>query len=162
MNKFVVAAIFFALFSIASASEVVLKVDLSPVGDFNATTTKTRGRIIQKGDKLLAKKLSVNVRNLKTGVKLRDEHLHKKLRFKKYKQIELLNVSASNGKGVGTLKVMGKKKKVKLRYKLKKNKVEAEFKFKLSDFGITGVEYMGVGVQDEAIVQASWNVKKAK
>lgn len=127
---------------------IKISVQLSPAGSFVATSKKIKGKLIKKGGQFIAKNIKVPVKSLKTGIKLRDEHFQKKIGGKKAALL-LIELKGKNGKGKAIFKVSGKKQKVNVVIKELSNKW-AQFKFKLSNkkFGLDGISYMGVGVED--------------
>ena len=58
---------------------VVVDIELSPAGSFQAKSKKVKGKVVKEGGKLVASKLKVSVKSLKTGIEMRDEHLKKRL-----------------------------------------------------------------------------------
>lgn len=101
------------------------------------------------------------LKNLKTGKELRDKHATEKyLEVGKFPEAVLLKASGRNGKGEGRIKLRGIEKDVKGTYKINGSELESTFPIKLSDFGITGVKYMGVGVNDEVVVHVTVPIKK--
>lgn len=151
------------LFSVLSlnafASEIVVKVSLSPAGSFEAKTTKVRGEIKKVGNKFTAESLWVKVEELKTGIDLRDEHFRKHLNFEKFPRIAFNKIEASNGKGTGELVVNEIPNKVEFTYKeLNYKKVEATFKVKASSFKLKEARYLEIGVDDDVEVVATMDL----
>ncbi len=143
-----------ALFSLTTyARSLKVKVTLSPAGDFVAKTEKVRGFVEKNGSKYTASELYVEVGNLKTDIDLRDKHFQERLGGPKAK-ITLKNAVGENGKGSGILSVNGKSQSVNFEFKEEQGKVVARFAAKPSTFGISGVKYMGVGVEDKVIIDA--------
>ncbi len=141
------------------AAELNVDVDLSPAGDFVAKTSSVKGKAFLKksgGKELLAAKgIVIDLRTIKTGVSLRDKHLKKYLEVDKYPTATLIKAKGGNGKGIALIKVKGKKIKVKGDYEINGSELTANFPVKLSQLGITGVRYMGVGVKDELKVHVT-------
>ena len=137
---------------------VVVSVELSPAGSFEIKG-RVKGTIKKKGKGFSAKKLTFSVSKLKTGLDLRDEHTIKHLSKKgKYNTITVI-AKGKNGKGNGIAKVRGKKKKFKFTYEQVGKYIIAKFKLSLKAFGITGISYMGIGVDDTVEVVATVPVK---
>ena len=140
---------------------VVVDVTLNPAGDFKMKTNEVKGFAVVNGDKVTAENIVVDLRNVKTGMALRDKHARDKyLDVKKYPEAVLIKGEGQGGKGKGTLKIRGVEKEVAGTYKVDGNELTATFKIKVSDFGIKGVKYMGVGVEDEAQIEVKVPVKK--
>lgn len=142
------------------ASELTVKMSLSPAGSFEAKTAKVRGDITKAGDKFSATSLWVKIEDLKTGIDLRDEHFHKHLNFDKNPKITISNVEASGGKGSGTLNVNGVSNKIDFSYKaINDKKVEASFHVKPSLFKLKEAKYLEIGVDDDVEIVAVMDVK---
>lgn len=152
--KILIAALFATIlssFAIAQETSVKLTFKLSPVGSFEAKTSMVQGKAIAQGAKVTASGIIVPLKTLTTGMQLRDTHMKDKyLEVSKFPDAELVMGEGENGKGKGTLKIRGVTKPIEGTYKVSGKTVSAEFKFKLSDYNITGVKHLGVGVKDEA------------
>lgn len=143
------------------AKPVSVKVKLVPMGSFEATADSVIGKGKKVGDKYTAKEVKVLINKLKTGMDLRDQHLRETLetegkgKEKKFKFIVVENIQASKGVGQADITIKGIKKPVKFKFEdLGSKKAQAHFKLNIKDFGITGVNYGGVGVQDTIDVSA--------
>ncbi len=98
------------------------------------------------------------LKNLETGIDLRDEHMKEKyLEVEKFPDavLELLNAenltgpgSDSSGSFRGRLTLHGVTKEVSGEYEFSGTKLIASFSIKLSDFGIDVPSWMGVTVAD--------------
>jgi polyisoprenoid-binding protein YceI len=141
-------------FSAFAKKEATAVIELSPAGSFEAKTKKIKGKVKKKGGKYTAKKITIKVKSLKTGIELRDDHLQKRLNPKKHPKIFIKNAVGKNGKGKALLEMNGIKKKINFTFKDKKKYVEVDFKFRLKDYKIKDVSYMGIGVQDVVKVKA--------
>jgi hypothetical protein len=151
----------FSIFMMASLSahEVSVKVSLSPAGSFIAKSSKLKGDVKKEGKIYKAENLWVKVEDLSTDIALRDEHFHKHLNFEKYPKITFTDVTASEGKGKGTLTINDVKKPVDFTYKeVTPKKLEATFKVKPSDFKLKEAKYMEIGVEDLVEVTANIDV----
>lgn len=149
-----------ALSGVAMGSDLTIKMSLSPAGSFEAETNKLRGDIVKNGDKFSAQTLWIKTDDLKTGIDLRDEHLHKHLNSEKYPKITLTNVEASGGKGTGMLNVCGVTNKVDFTFKnVTDKKLKANFKVKPSSYKLKEAKYLEIGVDDEVEVVATMDVK---
>jgi hypothetical protein len=137
---------------------IVISVELSPAGSFEITG-RLKGSITKKGSSFSAEKLTFSVPKLKTGLELRDEHTIKYLSNSgKFKTITVV-AKGKDGKGIGIAKVRGKKKKFKFTYEQSGRYIIAKFKLSLKEFGIDGISYMGIGVDDQVEIIATVPVK---
>jgi hypothetical protein len=139
------------------AKDILVKVNLSPAGSFEIKSKSIKGKIIRKGSELMTSGISVKVKKLKTGLELRDDHLHKKLG--KSSKIEIVSAKASGGKGTAKIKIKGVTKSVPFKYTDKGKEVLIKFALSLAKFGIKGINYAGVGVKDKVTIRASLPVK---
>ena len=97
----------------------------------------------------LTQKITVKVTSLKTGIELRDNHLHKSMLAKKNKKVILTNAKASNGKGTAKLSIRGVTKPIKFTYKDKGGKLDIDFTINLNDYKFEDINYKGVGVEEK-------------
>lgn len=142
-------------------SQVEVRLKLSPAGQFQAKTSSLEGQVKVQGEKVLAEQIKVDLRTLKTGIELRDKHMKEKyLQVDRYPYAILKTGEGKNGQGQGELEIRGISKPVQGTYSLKGNKVEARFKINLSDYQISGIRYMGVGVKDEAEILVTVPAKR--
>ncbi len=132
-------------------ASVKASVSLNPAGDFVATMKNVKGSATLAGGKISAKNVIIDLKTLTTGLELRDDHAKNKyLEVAKYPEAVLVEASGENGKGQGLLKFHGKEGPISGTYKVIDGKsVIAEFKIKLSAFGITEINYRGIGVEDD-------------
>lgn len=144
----------------AFAQEATVDVTLSPAGSFKAKTSEVKGMAIQKGDFVEAQNIAVKLTGLKTGISLRDQHTKKYLETDKHPEAILVSAKGKDGKGEGVIKIKGIERKIAGTYKIVGDKLQASFPVKFSEFNITGVKYMGVGVQDEGVINVSVPFKK--
>jgi polyisoprenoid-binding protein YceI len=136
-------------------------VALSPAGSFVAKTDEVAGEAIQEGDTVKAENIVVKLDSLKTGIPLRDKHAKDKyLETKKFPDAVLTKAIGKGGKGKGRLKIRNIEKDVEGTYKVDGGNLTANFPIKLSDYGITGIKYMGVGVDDQVKLTVTVPVKK--
>lgn len=158
--KFISAVIVMSLFSLnVLAQSVSVDVVLNPMGDFKAKTSEVKGEATVKGDEVSAKNIVVNLKSLKTGVELRDKHTQKHLDTKAFPEAVLVSASGKGGKGKGKIKIKGIEKDVDGTYKVEGKLLKADFKLSLSDFGIKGINYMGVGVEEQVTIHVVVPVK---
>lgn len=137
------------------AQEASVDVKLSPAGSFVAKSTDVSGFAELKGDVVTAKNIVVTLKNIKTGIALRDDHTRKHLQVDKFPEAVLVSAHGQGGKGEGVIKIKGIQKKISGTYKISGKKLMADFPLKLSEFQISGIKYMGVGVKDEVIVHVT-------
>ncbi len=147
--------IFLPLLGWAEPSAVV-HLKLSPAGSFKGETRDVKGSAQQNGTKVTAQNIVVDLKNISTGISLRDEHTKNKyLEVSKFPTAILVSATGENGKGTGIIKIKGIEKPISGTYKIRGKELDAEFEIKLSDFGIKGIKYMGVGVNDTAKVSVT-------
>src|SRR5262249_16986206 len=153
--------ILFFLSSIATAEVgVAIDVKVNPRGDFTAKTNEVTGFAIQSGDTVKAEHIVVKLKNFKTGMQLRDKHMTEKyLETGKYPEAVLISATGQGGKGKGKMKLRGIEKDIAGTYKIDGDELVAEFPLKMSDFGISGVKYMGVGASDDMVIHVTIPVK---
>lgn len=149
----------FSLSVFSSGKGVDVTVNLSPAGSFHVTTKKVKGKVIKKDNLYSAKKLYVKIKDLKTGMDLRDEHMKKRLSPKKHPKILVTKLKAKSGKGKAIIEIKGIKKPIKFSYKVSKKMMEAVFKLNLNDFKVEDISYAGVGVKDIITVKAVVPIK---
>lgn len=155
------ASLISASIAVASEPSAVVDVVLVPAGDFKAKTQDVKGEVIQEGDTVRAENIIVNLKSLKTGISLRDKHAKDKyLQVDKYPEAILLHATGKGGKGKGRVKIRGVEKDVEGSYAIENGFLKADFPIKLSDYGITGVKYMGLGVDDKVNIHVVVPVKK--
>lgn len=136
-------------------------VSLTPAGDFKAKSEDVKGFAVMKGAQVSAENVVVSLKNLKTGISLRDKHAREKyLEVEKYPEITLVKAVGKNGKGIGRIKYRGVEKNVSGTYQIKGSNLLASFPIKLSDFNVKGIKYMGVGVDDEVKINVTLPLKK--
>lgn len=153
--KLALIIVLFMYTSVSLSQEAVVDITLRPAGSFKVKSTEVKGVVVQNGDAVEAKNIVIGLKNVKTGISLRDEHTRKYLDVTKYPTAELVSATGKAGKGQGVIKIRGIEKKIEGEYKIEGEKLVGSFPIKLSEFGITGIKYMGVGVQDEATVHVS-------
>lgn len=142
-----------------SAKEIDILVQLSPAGSFNIKTSKVKGKVTKKGDKYVAKKLSVKIKDLRSGIELRDDHVQKRLAKTKNKRIVVSSLTAKAGKGKGKIAINGIKKPIKFTYTISGKEMVAKFKLNLDQFKVKDRKYMGVGAKKIVEVSASVPIK---
>ncbi|NCN40784.1 YceI family protein [bacterium] len=144
----VLTLLFLCQFGFSQSLEV--DVTLSPAGDFVGKTSDVSGTAMIKGESVAAKNIKVSLLNLKTGIDLRDKHTKKYLGTDKFPEAVLIKAVGKNGKGKAKIKFRGVEKTIEGTYKVSgdRKRLNASFPLTLSEFGISGISYMGVGVKD--------------
>lgn len=150
-----IATLFAVAFNVFAEEKITLNVTLTPAGSFQAVSKKPKGNLIKEKGGFTADKISVTIESFKTGIDLRDEHFWKHLQSSKHPKATLSNLKAQGGKGTASLEVNGVTKPVSISYSEKGQEIQAEFKVKASDFGLAKAEYLGVGVSDQVVIQAT-------
>lgn len=153
-------ALLFSLHCWAQAPGASVAVTLTPAGDFVGKTSELRGNVVVVGNEYTAQNIVVNLKNLKTGVALRDKHTQKHLQTDKFSEAILIQAKGKDGKGTGQIKIKGITKDVSGTYVVSGSMLIAEFPLKLSDFDIKGIKYMGIGVEDEVKIKVTAPIKK--
>lgn len=157
--KFGIAIALMCLSLSAFAQEAIVDVSLTPAGSFKGKTHEVIGSAIRKGIAIEAHNIIVHLKNLKTGITVRDEHTQKHLETDKFPDAVLVSAKGQNGQGTGVIKIRGVQKNIAGTYQIKGNQLLAQFPLKLSDFNISGIRYMGVGVEDEVKLNVSVPLK---
>jgi polyisoprenoid-binding protein YceI len=129
---------------------------LSPTGSFTATTKKINGTAKQNKDgSVEAPKIEIPLDSLDTGIALRNEHMKTKhLETSKYPNAIVTDAKGKDGKGTANLEVHGVKKPIVGTYKIDGKDLLVSFPVNVSDFNVGKIRYMGVGVKEEALVEA--------
>jgi polyisoprenoid-binding protein YceI len=160
MKGLLLSALLLVSFSVFSAGKGIdITVNLSPAGSFQIETSKVKGKVVKSGDSYSAKKLYVKVKDLKTGIDLRDEHMKKRLGPKTHPKITVTSLKAKGGKGKAVIEIKGIKKPVSFTYDVAGKIFNAEFKVNLTQFKIKDLKYMGVGAKKIVTVKASIPLK---
>ena len=155
MNLSLISTVFIASTALAASVDVALKI--TPTGQvFHAKGSQVKGAITKNADgSISADKIEIPLKQLKTGMGLRDDHMkNKHLEVSKYPNAIITNAKGKDGKGTATLEVRGKKTPVSGTYEIQGNNVLVKFPINISDYDVGKVRYMGMGVKDEAQVEA--------
>ena len=144
----------------AWSQEATVDIKLKPAGSFKGKSTEVKGFVTQKGDEVEAKDIVVGLKNITTGISLRDTHTRKYLEVEKFPEAVLVSAKGKGGKGEGIIRIRGIEKPISGTYKIDGGKLMAEFPIKLSEFNISGIKYMGIGVDDNAKVNVTVPIKK--
>lgn len=151
----------FFVFSVSAlAQEATVDIALTPAGSFKVKSTDVKGFAQQKGDSFEANGIVVGLKNITTGISLRDTHTKRHLEVEKFPTATLVSAKGQKGKGEGVIKIKGIEKKISGTYKVEGGKLMAQFPLTLSDFKIVDIKYMGVGVEDQVTVNVTVPVKK--
>jgi hypothetical protein len=158
LSLFLSATLCFSLALAESKKGLKAVVELSPAGSFEVLGTKFKGGpIIKKRVGLSLDKMIVPSESLKTGVDLRDEHLKKRLKG----DIIIEDAKAVGGQGKAFITLAGTRKEINFNYDHPEGKmIVIKFTLNMKDFGITDINYMGVGVKDAVNVEATLPVKE--
>jgi hypothetical protein len=162
-SKFIISLLTSFLFTItANALEpsFVADIILSPAGSFKVESKKVKGTATRKDDEYTAKDVTVDLRALKTGVSLRDNHTKDKLEVPKYPEAKLISASGKGGKGKAKISIKGKTVDVEGTYKEEKGFIVAKFEMSLESLDIKKIRYMGVGVKDKVNVTVTIPIQK--
>lgn len=143
------------------AQEASVSVKLKPAGSFVGKSSEVKGSAVQKGEEVEANNIVVTLTNITTGIKLRDEHTRKHLEVEKFPEAVLVSAKGKGGKGEGVIRIRGIEKPISGTYKIEGGKLVAEFSVKFSEFGITGIKYMGIGVDDNGRINVTVPVAAA-
>ncbi len=137
------------------AQEVKVFVHLLPAGSFEAISKNIKGEAKKNPDgSVMAEKVSILIKSLKTDIDLRDEHFWKHLNSEKFPKITLSSVKGKNGKAKGQLEIGGLKKPVDINYKEIGKKIMAKFSVNSYEYKLPVVNYMGVGVDKMVEIEA--------
>jgi hypothetical protein len=161
LNKKFVSELFAGsclLFASAALANPEAKVSLalSPVGHFTAETKAIIGTAHKMANGgVSAEKIEIPLDSLKTGIDVRDSHMKNKyLETQKFPRAILTDATGKDGNGVAMLTLHGVKKPVKGTYKIEGNELVVHFPVIISEYGVAKIKYMGVGVKDQAEVDA--------
>lgn len=164
MKKLFLLFVFLLSGVVAFAQDAEVAIKLSPAGSFKVKSKDVRGFATQvhgSHDGVEAKNIVVGLKNIETGISLRDQHTKKHLEVEKYPEAVLVSANGSGGKGHGVIRIKGIENKIEGTYKIEGSNLVAQFNLKLSDFKISGIKYMGVGVVDDAGVTITVPLKKS-
>lgn len=151
---------FVMLYSVFSVAQMaVVDVSLRPAGSFKVKTNDIKGFAQKKADHVEAHNIVVNLKNIQTGVSLRDEHTKKHLETDKFPEVVLVSAEGTGGKGEGLLRIKGIEHKIQGTYEVNGSDLVAHFNLKLSDYKIDGIKYMGIGVSDQVALEVTVPLK---
>jgi len=129
---------------------------------FTASTKNVKGKVVLQNGEYVAQGIVVNLKELSSGMGLRDDHMRNKyLDVAKYPEAVLVIGKGKGGTGTGKLKYRGVEKEIKGTYKqLNDKEVEAKFDLNLPDYNISGIRYMGIGVKESVNVRVVVTLEK--
>lgn len=159
MKVFIVTLSLISCSILWAKSSVDIHVSLTPAGSFTGVSDKIKGKISKTENGFTSKRIELNIRSIKTGIDLRDEHLWEHLNYKTHSKATLTELKASDGTGTAFLEVNGVKIPVNVTYKDNNGNVDASFKVKASSFNLPPKSYLGVGVSDEVLVNVKMDYK---
>jgi len=136
--------------------EITLAVSLSPAGSFEATSKKitVKGGVVQIGESYQAEEVELDLASLKTGIALRDTHMRENyFETAKYPKAILRRGRGKDGRFTAELIIRNVAVPVQGTYKIEGGRIVTQFTTTLSAFKIRSANYMGVGVDDEVVVQ---------
>jgi polyisoprenoid-binding protein YceI len=155
----------------STASSVTFKAVMRPGGAFEG---KTPELAVKEHDQVVT--VVVPLRNLETGLSLRDKHMKEKYLEVETYPVTTLEVQKSalaipdNGKSAegdanGSFTLHGVKKDVKFHYKGACDgagvcDVTGTFDFNFNDYGVVVPSYLGVTVKPETSITATFQVKR--
>jgi polyisoprenoid-binding protein YceI len=143
----------------SKGQRAVASVELTPIGSFEATVDKIKGHARKSGSGYTADNIKIKVKDITTGIELRDKHLWKRFKYKKHPYLVLKNGKGKNGKGKAKLEIGGITKKVKFKYKKSGKDLVVDFKIDLEKYKIKDLTYMGVGVKKTIPITATLKIK---
>jgi polyisoprenoid-binding protein YceI len=158
--KALFAVVLFLLGFSALAQEAVVDISLHPAGSFQVKSSDVRGYATQDGETVSAKDIKVGLKNAETGIGLRDTHTRKHLEVDKYPDATLVSATGSGGKGTGVLRIRDVERPISGTYEVNGSTLTAHFNIKLSEFKFESLKYMGVGVDNTAVLTVKLPLKK--
>lgn len=117
------------------------------VGSFEITSNRLKGGSIKKvGDHFEVSEIFVPTKKLTSGIDLRDEHIHDRI---KNENVVVKKAIGKDGSGTGTIVIRDVEKEFVFKYeKLDDQFLKAQFDLNLKEFKIPNLSYAGVGVED--------------
>ncbi len=117
------------------------------VGSFEITSNRIKGgKIRRNGDVLEVSDIYVPTKKLTSGIDLRDEHMHERI---KNENVIVKKATGKNGSGKGTIVIRDVEKEFNFKYeRLNSKYIKATFELNLTDFKIPNLSYAGLGVED--------------
>jgi hypothetical protein len=142
-----------------AADRVIASIELSPIGSFTAKVDKIKGFAKKSGSGYIADNIKIKVKDIKTGIEVRDKHLWKRFKYKKHPYIVMTKGKGSKGRGVASLKIKGMTKKVDFKYKKEGNNLVVKFNIDLDKYKVEDLSYMGVSVKNIVPITAKVKIK---
>ena len=128
------------------AGEVQIIAKLIPGGTIELESDKLLGQLIYNKTTYYSRKLFIDVKTLKSGIELRDQHLHKYLinNGSPVVYLEDVKIDKKSLKGQGLLKLNNVKKLIKFKVQRKKKYLFTSFNINKVDFKLPIARYMGI------------------
>lgn len=157
----IIMSLCFSLSVFAKSGSISINVPLT-ASSFKIESKKLKGKIKESKGTYSAKKLYVKVKDLSSGMDLRDEHMKNSDRLdeKKFPKIEVTDIKAKGGKGSAVIQIKKKKKKINFKYSTSGDMFVAKFDLNVTEFDLKNLKYLGIGVKD--IIHVTANVPIAK
>ncbi len=141
--------------SLGNTGSLEVNVSLFPIGSFDVTSDKVESSLMKVGDKFTGDEIKVLVESLDTGISLRNRHMRERLHFEKHPHVLVTNIRADRKGGEAKIQISGVSKPIKFEIiKTEPTYIEVKFPLNLADLKIEGINYRGVGVEDEVQVHA--------
>ncbi len=104
----------------------------------------------------------MQLKNLRTGIELRDTHTKKNLEVEKYPEAIIVSATGKAGKGEALIRIKDVEKKIDGTYAVAGGTLTAQFKLNYQDFKIAKAKYMGVGAKDTIQLTVIIPIKNSK
>lgn len=152
--KFLILSLMISTGLLFAKSELTAEVEIDPVGDFQVKSNEVSGAVSITGGVLkMARPIKVPLSSLQTGIELRDKHMLKYMGASKQSQIVIQKVIGKSGRGVALVQLNNKVVKQAFTYKSLGKDVEVLMDLSLKKYNISGINYMGAGVDDSVKVK---------
>ncbi len=142
----------------AAIGKVEAALKLSPAGGFVASTEKVLSdikKLVGKAEPFALTYIKIKADDLKTGIELRDDHLHKHMKTDANPWIDAKNFKLNGGTGTADVTLNGVTQNVPLTYKATPTNVTFSFAVVPTQFKIEEAKYLGIRVKDEVQVQGN-------
>jgi len=93
MKVFIVALSLISCSLLWAKSSVDIHVSLTPAGSFTGVSDKIKGKISKTENGFTSKRIELNIRSIRTGIDLRDEHLWEHLNYKTHSKATLTELT---------------------------------------------------------------------
>lgn len=158
----------FILFSFSGlAHKITIDCEIAPVGDFQITSDSIFGKIIKdiESSTIVANKLQIPLSSLKSGIPLRDEHIHKYLienKISKNKNIEVFDLKLflnEKKRDYAYIYIGTKKQKIFLKKQDQKDFWKIMTKISLKKLKLETPSFMNISVKDTLEISVLLNKK---